>query len=164
MLLNCGIVEDSWESLGLQEVPTSPSWRRSVLAVHWKDWCWSWNSNTLGTRWEEPTHWKRPLPWDRLKAEGKEGDRWWVSWMASVIQRTWPWANFWRWWGTRRPGMLQSIGSQERDTTEWLNWTELNWRSSFPIYKRGVYLSRCVFFKDQHRVNIKIPVNKPLAS
>ena len=21
--------------------------RRSVLGVHWKDWCWSWNSNTL---------------------------------------------------------------------------------------------------------------------
>ena len=25
------------------------SWRRSVLGVHWKDWCWSWNSNTLAT-------------------------------------------------------------------------------------------------------------------
>ena len=35
---------------------TSPSWRRSVLGVHWKDWCWSWNSNTLATWWEEPTH------------------------------------------------------------------------------------------------------------
>ena len=23
--------------------------RRSVLGVHWKDWCWSWNSNTLAT-------------------------------------------------------------------------------------------------------------------
>ena len=25
MLLNCGVREDSWESLGLQEDPTSPS-------------------------------------------------------------------------------------------------------------------------------------------
>ena len=25
----------------------------SVLSVHWKDWCWSWNSNTLATSWEE---------------------------------------------------------------------------------------------------------------
>ena len=49
MLLNCGIGGDSWESLGLQEDPTSPSWRRSVLGVQWKDWCWSWNSNTLAT-------------------------------------------------------------------------------------------------------------------
>ena len=47
MFLNWGVGEDSWESLGLQGDPTSPSWRRSVLGVHWKDWCWSWNSNTL---------------------------------------------------------------------------------------------------------------------
>ena len=31
MLLNCGAGEDTWESLGLQGDPTSPSWRRSVL-------------------------------------------------------------------------------------------------------------------------------------
>ena len=37
MLLNCGVGEDSWESLGLQGDPTSPFWRRSVLGVHWKE-------------------------------------------------------------------------------------------------------------------------------
>ena len=31
MLLNCGVGEDSWESLGLQGDPTSPFWRRSTL-------------------------------------------------------------------------------------------------------------------------------------
>ena len=31
MLLNCGVGEDSWESLGLQGDPTSPSWKKSVL-------------------------------------------------------------------------------------------------------------------------------------
>ena len=49
MLLNCGIGEDSLESLGLQGDPTSLSWRKSVLNIHWKDWGWSWNSNTLAT-------------------------------------------------------------------------------------------------------------------
>ena len=38
-LLNCGVGEDSWESLGLQGDPTSPSYRRSVVGVHWKDKC-----------------------------------------------------------------------------------------------------------------------------
>ena len=52
--------KDSWQSLGLQGDPTSPSWRRSVLGVHWKDWCWSWNSSTLATSCEELTHWKGP--------------------------------------------------------------------------------------------------------
>ena len=55
MLLNCGVGDDSSESLGLQGDPISPSWRRSVLGVHWKDWCWSWNSNTLVTSCEELT-------------------------------------------------------------------------------------------------------------
>ena len=39
MLLNCGVGEDSWESLGLQGDPTSPFWKRSVLGVLWKEWC-----------------------------------------------------------------------------------------------------------------------------
>ena len=34
--------------------------RRSVLDVHWKDWCWSWNCSTLATSCEELTHWKDP--------------------------------------------------------------------------------------------------------
>ena len=37
MLLNCGVGEDSWESLGLQGDPTSPLWRRSALGFLWKD-------------------------------------------------------------------------------------------------------------------------------
>ena len=42
MLLNCGVGEDSWESLGLQGDPTSPSWRRSALGFLCREWCWSW--------------------------------------------------------------------------------------------------------------------------
>ena len=41
--------KDSWESLGLQGDPTSPSYRKAVLTIHWKDWCWSWSCNTLVT-------------------------------------------------------------------------------------------------------------------
>ena len=39
MLLNCGVGEDSSESLGLQGDPTSPFWRRSALGFLWKEWC-----------------------------------------------------------------------------------------------------------------------------
>ena len=37
--------------------------------IHWKNWCWSWNSNTLATWWEEPTHWKRPWYWKQWRQE-----------------------------------------------------------------------------------------------
>ena len=38
---------------------------------------WVWSSNTLATQWEEPTHWKRPWCWERLRAGGEEGSRGW---------------------------------------------------------------------------------------
>ena len=63
MLLNCGAGEDSWESLGQQGDQTSQSLRKSTLNTHWKNWCWSWSSNTLATWCEEWTHWKRPWCW-----------------------------------------------------------------------------------------------------
>ena len=37
MLLNCGVGEDSWESLGLQGDPTSPFWRRSAPVFLWRE-------------------------------------------------------------------------------------------------------------------------------
>ena len=77
-LLNCGVGEDSWESLGQQG---SQSQRKSVLNIHWKDCCWSWSFNTLATWGEELTLWQRPWCWERLKAEGD--DRGWDGWMVS---------------------------------------------------------------------------------
>ena len=111
MLWNCGAREDSWESLGLQGNQNSPSWRKLTLNIHWKDWCWSWTSNTLAIWGEELTHWKRPWCWERLKAGGEGDDRGWDGWMASLSQWTWIWANSGRWWRTEKPGMLQPMGS-----------------------------------------------------
>ena len=58
------------------------------LGVHWKDWCWSWNCNTLATWCEELTHWKRPQCWERLRAGGEGDNRGWDGWMASLTQWT----------------------------------------------------------------------------
>ena len=91
-----------------------------VLGVHWKDWCWSWNSNPLATSCEELTHWKRPWCWERLKEGGEGDDIGWDGWMASLTQWTWVWVNYRSWWWTGRPG--GSWGHKESDTTERLNW------------------------------------------
>ena len=69
-----------------------------VLNIHWKDWYWSWNSNTLATWWKELTHWKIPWCWERLKAEREGDNRGWDDWMASPTQWTWVWVNSWSWW------------------------------------------------------------------
>ena len=82
-------------------------------------WHWSWNANTVATWCEEPTHWKRPWCWERVRAGGEGNHRGWDGWMASPTQWTWVWVNSGRWWRTGKPGMLQSMGWQSR--TQQLN-------------------------------------------
>ena len=121
MLLNCGVGEDSWESLGLQGDPTSQSQRKSVLNIPWKDWCWSWNFNTLTTWREDWLIWKDPdagKDWEQ-EEKGMTEDE-----MVGWHQWTWVWVNSGNWWWTGKPGILQSMGLQ-RVRHDWV--TELNW-------------------------------------
>ena len=97
--------------LDCKEIQSVNPKRKSVLNIHWKDWCWSWSCNTLAIWCEELTHGKSPWCWERLK-KGEGDDREWNGWMASPTQWTWVWANSRRCWRTGKPGMFQSIGSQ----------------------------------------------------
>ena len=124
MLLNCGVGEDSWGSLGLQGDPISSLWRRSALGFLWREWCWSWNSSTLATSCEELTHWKRHWCWEGLGAGGEGDDRGWDGWMASLTWWTSIWVNSGSWWWTGRPRVLWFMESQ-RVGHNWAN--ELNW-------------------------------------
>ena len=119
MLLNCGVGENSWESLGLQGDQTSQSWRKSILNIHCKDWCWSWSSNPLATWYKKPTHWKRPWCWERLKA-GEGGDRGWDGWMASL---TWHEFEQVPEVGNGQGGLAccTQLGCKESNKTEWLS-------------------------------------------
>ena len=80
--------------------------KKSVLNIHWKDWCWSWNSKNLATWCEELIYWKRPGCWERLKAGGEGDNRGWDGWMASLTRWTWVWASSRSWWWAGKPGML----------------------------------------------------------
>ena len=74
------------------------------------------------------THLKRHWCWQRLKAGGEEENRGWDSWMASPTWWTWVWASTTSSFWTRKPGVLQSMGSQRVGC----NWaTELNWTLIF---------------------------------
>ena len=74
---------------------------------------------------KEPTHWKRLWCWERLRAGGEGEDRGWDVWVILQTQWMWIWASSRSWWWTRKPGMLQFMGSQRvghNSATE-LNWT-----------------------------------------
>ena len=85
---------------------------KEISPEYWKDWCWSWNSNTLATSCEELTHWKRPWFWEWLKAGGEGDDRESDDWMTSLTWWTWVWVSSGSWWWTGKSGVLQSMGSQ----------------------------------------------------
>ena len=107
--------------------------KKSVLNILWKNWCWSWNFNTLDTWWEEPTHWKRPWCWERLKA-GREGDNrgWdgWMVWQTEFEQFVHEFERFWE-LGMDREAWHVVVHDVSKSQTRLSNQTELNkWRQN----------------------------------
>ena len=94
------------------------------LNILWKDWCRSWNSNTLAPWCEELTHWKRPWCWERLKVGGEGHDRGWDGWMHHWLDGH----EFEQ--GLRVTDGQESMAcyspwcGKESDMTKWLNWTK----------------------------------------
>ena len=94
-------------------------------SLEWLIWTWSWNSNTLDPWCEQLTHLKRPWCWERLRAGGEGDNRGWDGWMASPTQWTWVWVNSGSWWGTGRPGMLQSMRWPFLTINQWIIYCNL---------------------------------------
>ena len=82
-------------------------------------------------------HQKKPWCWERLK-EGGEGDgRGWNGWIASLTQWTWVWVKSRSCWWTRRPGVLQFMGSQ-RVRHDWVTELDLEWENEEEVMKCSI--------------------------
>ena len=87
----------SFQSVVLEKTLESPLDCKEIKPVHPKgDQSWVFIGRTDGEAeapmlWP-PTYWKRLWCWERLRAGGDGGSRWWDSWVAST-QWIWVWAN-----------------------------------------------------------------------
>ena len=82
------VLEKTLENLlDFKEIkPVNPK-RKSTLNIYWKDWCWSWSSNTLATWCKELTHQKRTLMLRKTEGKRRMGQqrmRWFDGTTASV--------------------------------------------------------------------------------
>ena len=91
--------------------PVNPKGNKSWIFIGSTD-AWGWSSNTLVTWCEELIHWNRPWCWEGLGAGVEGDDRGWDGWMALLTWLTWVCASSKSWWWTRKPGVLQFMGSQ----------------------------------------------------
>ena len=113
----------------------------SVLNIHWKDWCWRWNCNSLATWCEELTHWKRPWCWEKLKVGRKRDTRGWDGWMASPTRRTWIWVSSGSWWLEAWHAVVYGVA---KHWTQLSDWTERCLAAFNEIQEMN---SRTVFFR-----------------
>ena len=128
MLLNCGVGEDAWESLGLQGDPTvhpkgNQSWifigrtdADAETPILWPPHAKSWligKDSDAGRDWgreeEKGTTEVKMAEWHH-QLDGHE-----FEWTPGVGD------------GQRSLACCDSWGCKESDMTERLNWTELNW-------------------------------------
>jgi len=127
MFLNCGVGEDSWESLGLQGDPTSPTiLKETSPGCSLEELMLRLELQYFGHLMRRVDSLEKTLMLGGWGAGGEGDNRWWDCWMASLTQCTWVWGTLGVGDGQGGLACCHSWGRKESDTNELLNWTDVS--------------------------------------
>ena len=90
-----------------------------------QSWCWSWSSNPLATWCEQPTHWKRPWCWERLKAGGEGGEKR-VRWLDGITDSVGMSLSKLREMVKGREAWGAAVHTVSKSRTRFSNWTTVS--------------------------------------
>ena len=159
MLLNCGVGEDSWESLNCKEIqPVHPEGNQSWIFIGRTDAkaetpiLWPPDAKNWFI-WKDPDAGK---DWRQEKGTTEDETVGWHHWLNGRV-----WINSRSWWWTGRPGMLQAMGSQ-RVGHDWV--TELNLQSIYKMHsllfpcRASLYSTACIHNLRTHAIQLSLPL------
>ena len=106
---------------------------RSVLSVHWKEWCWSWNSNTLATWYEEltPLLGKTLMP-GKIEDRRRRGQQR-IRWLDGITDSMEMSLSRLQVLVMDREALHDVVHGIAKSRTQLRDWTELNWISKWII-------------------------------
>ena len=118
MLLNCGVGEDSWESLGLARRSNQSILKEISAEYSLEGWMLKLKLQYFGPLMWRTNSFEKTLILRKIESRRRVR----YGWVASPTQWTWVWTSSGSWWWTGKPCVLQSRGWQ-RIRRDWV--TEL---------------------------------------